>query len=81
MGLDFVPASTCGMGPEFAHKTLEFQFRVSLIIVNDQSNHCNDHILHYRGALGPDCHQRQRKKIQMTESSLQIQIIRNRGVA
>ncbi|GBN80492.1 NPC intracellular cholesterol transporter 1 [Araneus ventricosus] len=35
MGLDFVLASTGGMGPELAHKILEFQFRVSLITVND----------------------------------------------
>ncbi|GBM54027.1 hypothetical protein AVEN_185629-1, partial [Araneus ventricosus] len=34
MGLDFVPASGGGMGPELPHKTLESQFRFSLITAN-----------------------------------------------
>ncbi|GBO01219.1 hypothetical protein AVEN_203790-1 [Araneus ventricosus] len=35
MGLDFDPASTVEMRPEIAHKTLESQFRFSLLTVND----------------------------------------------
>ncbi|GBM00860.1 hypothetical protein AVEN_140136-1, partial [Araneus ventricosus] len=35
MGLDFFSASTGGMVPEFAHKTLESQFRLSLFTAND----------------------------------------------
>ncbi|GBN80042.1 hypothetical protein AVEN_212781-1 [Araneus ventricosus] len=35
MGLDFVSDSTGGMGPKFAHKTLESQFRLSLLTAND----------------------------------------------
>ncbi|GBM32503.1 hypothetical protein AVEN_156597-1 [Araneus ventricosus] len=35
MGLDFVPAITGGMGPNLAHKTLESQFRLSLLTEND----------------------------------------------
>ncbi|GBL94483.1 hypothetical protein AVEN_235588-1 [Araneus ventricosus] len=34
MCLDFVPASRVGMGPELAHKTLESQFRFSLLTAN-----------------------------------------------
>ncbi|GBN29468.1 hypothetical protein AVEN_151826-1 [Araneus ventricosus] len=33
--LDFVPASTGRMEPELARKTLESQFRVSLLTAND----------------------------------------------
>ncbi|GBM96668.1 hypothetical protein AVEN_29486-1 [Araneus ventricosus] len=69
MGLDFVPASTGGMEPSLAHKTLESQFRFSLISANDAF------------FMGPDCHQRQRKEIQMNELSLQTQNVRIRGVA
>ncbi|GBL76010.1 hypothetical protein AVEN_234324-1 [Araneus ventricosus] len=35
MGLDFAPASTSGMGAEFAQKTLESQFRFFLLTGND----------------------------------------------
>ncbi|GBN46044.1 hypothetical protein AVEN_209684-1 [Araneus ventricosus] len=35
MGSDYVFASTGGMEPELAHKTLESQFRVSLLTAND----------------------------------------------
>ncbi|GBM19949.1 hypothetical protein AVEN_164894-1 [Araneus ventricosus] len=35
MSLDFVPADTGGIGPEHAHKTLESQFRFSLLTAND----------------------------------------------
>ncbi|GBL70900.1 hypothetical protein AVEN_161529-1, partial [Araneus ventricosus] len=35
MGLDFLPASTGGMGPELAHKTLESQLRFALLTAND----------------------------------------------
>ncbi|GBO31764.1 hypothetical protein AVEN_269239-1 [Araneus ventricosus] len=35
MGLDFVLAISGGMGTELAHKTLESQFRVSLLTAND----------------------------------------------
>ncbi|GBM90264.1 hypothetical protein AVEN_248027-1 [Araneus ventricosus] len=35
IGLDFVLASTGGMAPVFAHKTLEFQFRFPLLTAND----------------------------------------------
>ncbi|GBL82339.1 hypothetical protein AVEN_252500-1 [Araneus ventricosus] len=35
MGLEFVAASTGGMGPELSHKTLEYQFRFSLLNAND----------------------------------------------
>ncbi|GBM09063.1 hypothetical protein AVEN_87675-1 [Araneus ventricosus] len=35
MGFHFVPASTGGMGPELGHKTLESQFRFSLLIAID----------------------------------------------
>ncbi|GBN91656.1 hypothetical protein AVEN_189008-1 [Araneus ventricosus] len=52
MGLDFVPASTGGMGTELEHKTLESQFRFSLLTANDA--HFIIEVL-----LGPDCHQRQ----------------------
>ncbi|GBN22656.1 hypothetical protein AVEN_11253-1 [Araneus ventricosus] len=34
-GWDFVLASTGGLGPELAHKTLESQFHVSLLTTND----------------------------------------------
>ncbi|GBN63813.1 hypothetical protein AVEN_190365-1 [Araneus ventricosus] len=44
MGLDFFPARTGGMGPEFAHRTLESQLRFSLLT----EKWC---ILHYRGPL------------------------------
>ncbi|GBM10663.1 hypothetical protein AVEN_7934-1 [Araneus ventricosus] len=33
--LSLVPATTGGMGPELAHKTLESQFRFSLLTAND----------------------------------------------
>ncbi|GBM90686.1 hypothetical protein AVEN_217560-1 [Araneus ventricosus] len=35
MGLDFFPASACGMEPELAHIALESQFRFSLLTAND----------------------------------------------
>ncbi|GBM42219.1 hypothetical protein AVEN_234954-1 [Araneus ventricosus] len=74
MGLDFFPVSTGGMRSGFAHKTLESQFHFFPCSLQ----RC---ILHYRGPLGPDCHQRQRKEIQMNKLSLQNRIIRSRGFA
>ncbi|GBL97041.1 hypothetical protein AVEN_254091-1 [Araneus ventricosus] len=73
--LDFVPATTCGMGTELAHKTLESQFRFPLLTANDAF------FIICRGLLGLDCPQRQWKEIQMNELSLLTQNIRIRGVA
>ncbi|GBL85767.1 hypothetical protein AVEN_193210-1 [Araneus ventricosus] len=74
MGLDFVPASTGGMGPELTHKVLECQFRISLLTANDAFFIIED--LWVQIVIGI-----QRQETQMNKFSLQTQKIRSRDVA